>query len=153
MDLGQQTDKKHMTTIFVLHVWNHACLCSIFQKEETEKLKDAQGRMEEAHQTKMEQLKETIKEQHEQDIAAVKTQMNNEMQEVQAFCFISPKNYHKLLITKRWWINNDKSAFNVSQLFGTKEEVVMIWIGSALLVLAIKLLDSVSVPSFCQTIL
>ena len=87
MDLGQQTDKKHMTTIFVLHVWNHACLCSFFQKEETEKLKDAKARMEEAHQTKMEQLKETISKQHEQDIAAAKRQMENEMQEVDFHIF------------------------------------------------------------------
>ena len=54
----------------------------IFQKEEADKLKDAQARMEEAHQTKMEQLKETISKQHEQDIAAAKRQMENEMQEV-----------------------------------------------------------------------
>ena len=54
----------------------------IFQKEEADKLKDAQARMEEAHQTKMEQLKETISKQHEQDNAAAKRQMENEMQEV-----------------------------------------------------------------------
>ena len=47
-------------------------------------MREAQEKMERAHQTNMEQLQETISRQHEQEIEATKKQMENEMKEVAA---------------------------------------------------------------------
>jgi hypothetical protein len=62
----------------------------------------AQAQMEQAHLDNMEQLRETINRQHQQDIEATKKHMENEMKEVWIY-FISIKDV--FLSIPNFWLS------------------------------------------------